>query len=86
MVGYRNEILKGLFSELRFGPREQRLKQIAAAEKLSFEVEAAREYPLEFIVYRVTDYRPRQSEQEVFVAGAELRSDLLSFVWMSASR
>ena len=80
MVSYRNEILKGLFSELRFGPREQRLKQIAAAEKLSFELEATREYPLEFIVYRVTDYRLRQREQEVFVNGVELRDDLLSFV------
>ncbi|MCI0498479.1 MAG: sigma-70 family RNA polymerase sigma factor [Planctomycetales bacterium] len=73
--------LRELFDQLRFAPMGQKKKQLAAAEQLLMILNAEREYPYDFIVYRITGYRPRIETQQSLIPGKELLSDLR--IWIS---
>jgi len=72
--------LRDLAEQLRFAPREALLRDIERAEQLAHEVDATRRYPSEWIVFRVTGYRPQQLADETVVAGETLLADLSAFV------
>ena len=80
MKRVKNKILQELFAELRFAPKEQKQKELAAAEKLLQIVDASKEYPFEFVVFKITDYRPREDLSGKFIAGADLAHDLRIFI------
>lgn len=80
MKRVKNKILQDLFAELRFVPKEQKQKEVAAAEKLLQIVDASKEYPFEFVVFKITDYRPREDLSGKFIAGADLAHDLRIFI------
>lgn len=65
--------------QVRFAPRTKRLEQAERAERLLSELDAKREYPYEFIFFRVTDYRPTESVRRV-ISGADAAHDLRLFV------
>ena len=44
--------------QVRFAPPARRLEQLSKAEKLLAEVDTARQYPYQFVCFRITDYRP----------------------------
>ncbi len=44
--------------QVRFAPPPRRLEQLKRAEQLLTEVDPAKDYPYQFICYRVTDFRP----------------------------
>lgn len=74
----------GLIRELRdhqvkYAPRQKRLEQAERAERLLGELDLAREYPYEFIYYRVTDFRPEENSRKL-VAGEDAAHDLRLFV------
>ena len=74
----------GLIRELRdqqarFAPRVRRLEQAERAERLLSELDMAREYPYEFIYYRVTDFRPEENSRRI-VRGEDAAHDLRLFV------
>lgn len=74
--------LRELFDQLHFAPTRQQHKYLAAAEKLMLIVDSAQEYPYEFIVYRITGFRPVAAKYEdCFIRGDALLADLR--VWMS---
>ena len=51
--------LKGLKEQqARFAPRERRLEQIDRAEKLLAEIDVEKKYPWEYLVFRITGFRP----------------------------
>jgi len=75
----RTAALADLAAELRFAPREALLRDLARAESLAGEIDLATEYPLEWVVYRVTGYRPDLKET-VLVSGDALLSDLSALV------
>jgi len=61
--------------QVRFAPLARRLEQRVRAEKLLGEVEAEKQYPYQFVCYRITDYRP-DSYPALLIPGTDLQHDL----------
>ncbi len=80
MATVKNPILEQLFAELRFGPRGQREKQLIAAEELLGIVGGDKEYPFEFVCFRITDYRLKTVIPQEVIRGDELAGDLEAFI------
>jgi RNA polymerase primary sigma factor len=72
---YRIDSLGGLARQMEFTPQELRLTQLAAAEELLHTIDSVTAYPLDFLVYRITGYRPK-SVPEDLLAGAAVQHDL----------
>jgi RNA polymerase primary sigma factor len=75
MSRYRLQSVAELARQLAFAPHDVRLAQIGRAEDLLHALEPAKPYPLDFVVYRITDYRPKTGGDEM-LAGAALQHDL----------
>lgn len=58
-----------------FSPIDVRQAQLSAAEALLHTVEPAKAYPADFVVYRVTGYRPKDVSADM-LAGEALQHDL----------
>ena len=71
--------LDRLADELRFTPRSALLKHIANAETLAAVIEPEQTYPPDWIVYRVTGFRPETVEADASTGNAILES-LSAFV------
>ncbi|HLJ96372.1 MAG TPA: RNA polymerase subunit sigma-70, partial [Gemmataceae bacterium] len=76
MSEFKNPALMQLTDQqVRFAPPARRLAQLARAERLLAEIEPAKQYPYQYICFRITDYRP-DSYPELLVDGADLEHDL----------
>jgi len=75
---YRCEPLAELAKQLRFAPPARRRRQIDQAEQLYWQIEPERNYPLEYVTYRITGYRPDESVEPATLVGAALRDDLIT--------
>lgn len=77
---YRVALIRELRDhQVRFAPRGKRLEQAERAERLLGEIDMVRDYPYEFIYYRVTDYRPEENCRKI-VKGEDAAHDLRLFV------
>jgi Mor family transcriptional regulator len=76
----RNKNLAGLLMQLRFAPAKQRLKQLEGAEKLLSAIDRDKEYPFEFISFKITGHRPKGTAGEDLIKGGELADDLPIFI------
>jgi RNA polymerase sigma factor (sigma-70 family) len=77
---YRSPILKQLCDQqIRFAPNDQRLQQVAAAERLIGEVDPQKTYTYEYVCFRVTGYRP-ESFARTLISADDLLHDLHLFV------
>lgn len=65
--------------QVRFAPPARRQEQMARAEKLRDEVEPGKQYPYQYICFRITDYRP-EAYPDLLIDGAGLRHDLWLFL------
>jgi RNA polymerase sigma factor (sigma-70 family) len=74
-------VLRDFFDQLRFAPASRKKKQLAAAEQLMMMIDTEAEYPLDFIIYRITGYRPPTASEQVLISGRVLIADLR--VWVS---
>lgn len=75
-----NHALKELTDQqVRFTPPSRRQEQLARTEKLLAEIEPTKEYPYQYICFRITDYRP-DSYPELVIRGEELKQDLVLFI------
>jgi RNA polymerase sigma factor (sigma-70 family) len=72
---FRIDKLAELARQLEFTPHETRLAQVNAAEALLHDIDSDKAYPVEFVVYRITNYHPRGMSREL-LAGAALQHDL----------
>jgi RNA polymerase sigma factor (sigma-70 family) len=73
---YQYQALQELADQqVRFAPPQRRLEQMQRAERLLAEVDPAKEYPYQFICYRVTDYRP-DAYADLLLGGQGLVHDL----------
>jgi RNA polymerase sigma factor (sigma-70 family) len=61
--------------QVRFAPPPRRLEQLRQAERLLAEISDAKQYPYQFVCFRITDYRP-ESYSDLVIPGGELRHDL----------
>lgn len=81
-IKVRHPALREFFEQLRFAPMRQQHKFAAAAEALMLILDPDKEYPYEFVVYRITGYRtPAARYEDVMISGRDLLSDLR--VWLS---
>jgi RNA polymerase primary sigma factor len=71
--------LAELTRQLTFAPPRRVRQQMAHAEELYWQLDGDRTYPLEFIVFRLTRFRP-QNMAQVMLTGAAVQRDLLSMV------
>jgi len=69
-----------LLMQLRFTPQKQRRKQLDAAERLFASIEKDKEYPFEFVCFRITGFHPRGLPELEPIKGDELAEDLHIFI------
>jgi len=75
-----NENLAQLLLQLRFTPPAKRRKQLDSAEKLLAIVDKDKEYPFEFICFRITGFYPKAEPAQQVIKGSELAEDLAIFI------
>jgi len=76
MMNFKHAALKELMDQqVRFTPAPKRLEHLARAEKLLAEIDPERQYPYQFICFRITEFRP-DSYQDLLVSGRDLEHDL----------
>lgn len=77
---YRHPALKQLKEQqARFAPKDRRLQQIDRAEALLGEIDPTRRYPYEYLVFRITGFRP-ESVPDLILDGPDTQHDLRLFV------
>jgi len=72
--------LAQLLSQLRYTPQKKRRKQLDAAEKLFDIIEKDKEYPFEFVCFRITGFHLKSAVGSELIKGADLLEDLRIFV------
>ncbi|CAN5687558.1 hypothetical protein BH11PLA1_BH11PLA1_02460 [soil metagenome] len=71
--------LRDLAFELRFAPRAAARRQVERAEALSAALDAATEYPEDFVIFKITGARPQAAGART-IGGARLRRELPALV------
>jgi RNA polymerase primary sigma factor len=72
--------LAQLLMQLRFTPEKKRRKQLDAAEKLVTIIDKDKEYPYEFVCFRITGFQPKSDFESELIKGDELLEDLRIFI------
>jgi RNA polymerase primary sigma factor len=72
--------LAQLLMQLRFTPEKKRHKQLDAAEKLVAIIDKNKEYPYEFVCYRITGFQPKGDIDSELIKGDELLEDMRIFI------
>ena len=67
--------------QARFAPPAKRQKQVEGAEQLLAIIEKDKEYPFEFVCFRITGFRPEAEAGRRLIRGDELAEDLRIFIW-----
>ncbi len=73
-------VLGRLIMQLRFESPSILIEQSFRAEHLIKLIDPAKQYPYDFICYKITDFRPRQMAEPQLIPGAELVADLVTFI------
>ncbi len=61
--------------QLRFTPASKRQEQLARAEHLLADMDRERDYPYQFVVFRITEFRP-EAHPDLLIKGKDLEHDL----------
>jgi len=72
--------------QLRFTPEKKRRKQLDAAEQLYAIVDKAKEYPFEFVCFRITGFHLKSDIDIPLIKGDELLEDLRIFITKLSGR
>ena len=76
MTGFKHAALKQLADQqVRFAPPSKRRDQKARAEKLLAEIDPSKQYPYQYVCFRVTEFRP-DSYPDLLIDGTDLLHDL----------
>lgn len=75
-----NPNLAQLLMQLRFTPEKKRRRQLDSAEKLFAIIDKDKEYPFEFVCFRITGFYPKSEDQGELIKGDELLEDLRIFI------
>ena len=77
---YRHPAMKQLRDQqTRYAPKDRRLEQVERAEQLLGEIEHAKQYPYEYLCFRITGYRP-DGWSALLLEGGDVQNDLSLFV------
>jgi len=77
----KSQNLAQLLMTLRFTPEKKRRKQLDAAEKLFSIIDKDKEYPYEFVCFRITGFQPKSEIASELIKGDELLEDLRIFIF-----
>jgi RNA polymerase primary sigma factor len=77
----KSQNLAQLLMQLRFTPEKKRRKQLDAAEKLFAIIDKDKEYPYEFVCFRITGFQPKSDTESELIRGDELLEDLRIFIF-----
>lgn len=72
--------LSELLLQMRFTPLEKRIKQLHAAHELFYIIDNNAEYSFEFVLFKITEYNPKDFPQMIPLKGSDLAADLLNFI------
>ena len=72
--------LAQLLTQMRFTPVGKRRKQLAEAERLLEIIEKDKEYPYDFVCFRITGFQPKTSTIKEIIKGEQLAEDLRIFI------
>jgi RNA polymerase sigma factor (sigma-70 family) len=76
VTSFKHPALKQLTDQqVRFAPPARRQEQLARAERLLAELDPNKQYPYQYVCYRVTEFRP-DSYPDLFIEGRDLEHDL----------
>jgi RNA polymerase primary sigma factor len=76
----KDQNLAQLLMQLGFTPQRQRRKQVASAERLYALIDKDKEYPFEFVCFRITGYHPKGLHGHPLIKGDQLAEDLRIFI------
>ncbi|MHC4570901.1 MAG: sigma factor-like helix-turn-helix DNA-binding protein [Planctomycetota bacterium] len=76
----KNRNLAQLLMQLRFTPQNKRRKQLDSAEKLLAIVDKDKEYPFEFVFFRITGFQSKGLSELQPIKGDVLAEDLRIFI------
>ena len=76
----KSQNLAQLLMQLRFTPEKKRRKQLDAAEKLVAIIGKDKEYPFEFVCFRITGFHLKIANEGELIKGGELLEDLRIFI------
>src|SRR5947209_7102475 len=80
MSEFKNPAMRQLADQqMRFAPPARRLDQLARAEKLLTQIEHDKQYPYQYICFRITEFRPN-SYPDLRIDGKDLEHDLYAFI------
>ena len=80
MTTFKHPALKQLTDQqVRFVPPARRMEQLARAERLLAEIALDKQYPYQFVCFRITDYRP-DAYPDLLIEGEDLTHDLGLFI------
>ncbi len=76
-----NPLLREFFDQLRFVSKEQEQKVLDAAESLMMVIDPDREYPYDFVAFRLSGVRPRTDDFGQTIPGRQILDDLR--IWLT---
>jgi RNA polymerase sigma factor (sigma-70 family) len=77
---FKNPAMKQLTDQqVRFAPPARRVEQYTRAETLLTEIESAKQYPYQYVCYRLTDFRS-QAFPHLLIGGEDLKHDVGLFM------
>jgi len=80
VTAFQTPALKQLTDQqVRFAPPARRQEQAARARRLLSEVDPGKQYPYQYVCFRVTDYRP-DAHPDLLIDGSALAGDLAEMV------
>lgn len=77
---FRIASIDDLFRQLKVASAGTRRREMDSAEQLLSELEPDGAYPLDYIIFRITGYRPPKGDEPVMLAGAALIADLATLI------
>lgn len=76
MARYRLDIIADLARQMAFTPSEARAAQLTSAESLLHDLDPAKAYPYDFVLFRITGYHPKSAATGDLLTGLALQHDL----------
>jgi RNA polymerase primary sigma factor len=80
VTNFKHQALKELTDQqVRFAPPARRLEQLGKAERLMSEIRPEKQYPYQYVCFRITDFRS-DSHPMLVLSGEDLKHDLGLFI------
>jgi len=76
----KNQKLAQLLMQLRFTPQKKRKKQLDLVERFYAIIEPDKQYPFEFVCFRITGFHPKGPVDRQLITGQQLADDLQIFI------